>query len=62
MLFIQNIFTFFVSLLSLVSLYKELLEPTFLVCLIVLDNLCEDFGCPQITSFISTMSKVGKSW
>ena len=43
------IFTFFVSL------YKELLEPTVLACLIVLDNLCEVFGCSVITDFISTM-------
>ena len=40
------------------SLYKELLEPTwetFSVFLIVLDNLCEFFGCSKITDFISTI-------
>ena len=35
-------FTFFVSLYKE---YKELLEPTFLACLIDLDSLCEVFGC-----------------
>ena len=49
---IQKIFPFFVSL------YKELLEPTweiFSACLIVLNNLCEVFECSVITDFISTM-------
>ena len=38
-----------------VSLYKELLESTFSACLIVLDNLCEVFGCSVNVNFISTM-------
>ena len=42
-------FTFFVSL------YKELLVPTFWACLIVLDDLCEDFGCSVITDSIPTI-------
>ena len=46
--FVKN-FNFFVSL------YKELLEPTFTACLIVLDNLSECFGCFVIIDFISTM-------
>ena len=45
--FLFRIFHFFVSL------YKELLEPTFSVSLIVLDNLCKVFGCSGITDFIS---------
>ena len=40
-----------------VSLYKELLESTFWLFLIVLDNLFEVFGCSVITGFIPTMSK-----
>ena len=52
--FIQKVFTFFVSL------YKELLEPTFSACLIALDNFCEVFGCSVIAVFISTMSRVWK--
>ena len=50
--FVQKIFTFFVSL------DKELLEPTwetFSVCPVVLDNLCEVFGCSIITDFLSTI-------
>ena len=38
-----------------VSLYKELLEPTFPPFPIVLDNLHEVFGCYVITDFIPTM-------
>ena len=41
-----------------VSLYKELSESTFSAYLIVLDNLCEDFGCSVIIDFIWTVSKV----
>ena len=37
-----------------VSLYKELLEPTSSACLIVLDDLCEYFGCSVTIDFIST--------
>ena len=40
-----------------VSLYKEPLEVTckkFLACLIVLNSLCEVFGCSIITDFMST--------
>ena len=40
--------------LLFVSLYKELLEPTFLAFLIVLYNLCGIFKCSVITDFIST--------
>ena len=47
--FSSEIFTFFVSL------YKELLEPTFSACLIVLDNLYEAFGCTVMTDFTSAM-------
>ena len=50
--FVQKFFTFFISL------YKEVLEPTwetFAACLIVLDNLWEVFGCSIINDFISTM-------
>ena len=36
-----------------ISLYKELWEPTFSACLIVLDNLSEVFECSAITDFIS---------
>ena len=50
--FVKN-FNFFVSL------YKELLEPTFTACLIVLDNLSECFGCFVIIDFISTMLGFG---
>ena len=48
-----------------VSLYKEILEPTwetFSVCLIVLDNLCEVFGCSVITDFTSTMFGFSKAF
>ena len=38
-----------------VSLYQELLEHTFLACLIVLDNLCEVFGFCTATNFISAI-------
>ena len=38
-----------------VSLYKELLEPTFSAHLIILDNLCGVSGCSVMTCFISTM-------
>ena len=38
-----------------VSIYEDLLEPTFLTCLIVLGNLCEVVGCSVIIDFISTM-------
>ena len=50
-------FGFFVQKIShfFVSLYKELLEPTFLPFFIVLDNLCEVFRCSAITDFISVM-------
>ena len=41
--------------MAFVSLYKELLEPTFSACPIALDNLCEVFGCSVITDFVSTM-------
>ena len=57
--FVQNFFTFFVSL------YKEVLEPTwetFLACLIVLDNLSEVYGCSVIIDFISTMLWVFESF
>ena len=43
-----------------VSLYKELLEPTFSACPIALDNLCEVFGCSVITDFVSTMLGLSK--
>ena len=54
-----QIFTFFVSI------YKELLEPTFSGCLTVLDNLCEAFGCSVIIDlidFISTNFGFSKSF
>ena len=35
-----------------------MLEPTFSACLVVLDNLCEAFGCSVITDLILTVSKV----
>ena len=57
------IFTFFFFKkfsLIFVSLYKELLEPTFSACLIVLHNLCEAFGCSVVTDFISTMFEYTK--
>ena len=51
-------FTFFFRLKNFhvffVSLYKELLEPTFSACVIVFDNLCEVFGYSVTTDFIST--------
>ena len=40
---------------TLVGGNKGLLEPTFAAFLIVLDNLCEVFGCSVITDFTSTM-------
>ena len=46
-IFRLKIFTF------LVSIYKELLEPTFSDSLIVLNNLGGVFGCSVITEFIS---------
>ena len=45
-------------LIFLHFIYKEQLEPiweTFLACLIVLDSLCEVFGGPVTTDFISTI-------
>ena len=47
--FVLKIFHFFVSL------YKELLEPSSSASAIVVDNLCEPFGCSVITYFVSTM-------
>ena len=37
------------------SLYKELLKPSFSVFSIVFDDFCEVFGYSVITDFISTM-------
>ena len=59
---IQKTFTFFILP------YKELSEflpapltwETFSACLIVLDNLCEVFGCTVITDFMSAMSGFSK--
>ena len=51
-----SFFTFFVSL------YKQLLEPSFSACLIALDNLCKDFGYSVITDFISTMFEFSKAF
>ena len=45
-----------------VSIYKELLEPTFSGCHTVLDNLCEAFGCSVIIDFISTIFGFSKSF
>ena len=51
----------------LVSLHKKLVEllpqparETFSACLIVLNNLCEVFGCSVIADVISTMSGLSK--
>ena len=54
--------TFFFNFTFFVSLYKELLEPTFSVCLIVLDNLYEVLGSSVITDFISTMFRFSKAF
>ena len=37
-----------------VSLYKKLLEPTFSAFFVVLEDLCEVFGCSVKIDFIST--------
>ena len=50
-LFSDSFFVLLKKLTFFVSLYKELLEPTFLV----LDNLREVCRCLVITDFISTM-------
>ena len=50
---------FYITLLKkcdlFVSLYKELLEPSFSARFIVLDNLFGVFGCSVIIDFISAM-------
>ena len=53
--FIQKTFNFFVSL------FKDLLEPTFPSFLIILDMLYDEvFGCSIVTGFISTIFGLSK--
>ena len=49
------VFCYFYIFHNFCKLYKELLELTFLACLLTSDNLCEVLGCSVITDFISTM-------
>ena len=51
-------FSYFCIFFVLKGLLEILPEPTwetFSTCLIVLDNLCEVFGCSIITDFMSTV-------
>ena len=59
---ILTFFSFKKFSLFFISLHKELSEPTFSACLIVLDNLYEVFGCSVIINSISTMFDFSKSF